>query len=49
MVEGSKPVDVVKVFLCGSPGVGKTTIRNTLTKVGDIREFAIDTLYGTVT
>ncbi|XP_072044415.1 death-associated protein kinase dapk-1-like [Amphiura filiformis] len=32
MAKGSSPVDVVKVFLCGDPSAGKTTIKNTLTK-----------------
>ena len=33
MADGSRPVDAIKVFLCGDPGVGKSTIKNTLTKV----------------
>ncbi|XP_072043296.1 death-associated protein kinase dapk-1-like [Amphiura filiformis] len=32
MAKGNRPVDVVKVFLCGDPSAGKTTIKNTLTK-----------------
>ncbi|XP_072044371.1 death-associated protein kinase dapk-1-like [Amphiura filiformis] len=33
MATGSHPVNVVKVFLCGDPSAGKTTIKNTLKKM----------------
>ncbi|XP_072042915.1 death-associated protein kinase dapk-1-like [Amphiura filiformis] len=36
MATGSRPVDVVKIFLCGDPAAGKTTIKKTLTKAFSI-------------
>ena len=33
MAHGSRPLGAIKVFLCGDPGVGKSTIKSTLTKV----------------
>ncbi|XP_072043046.1 uncharacterized protein [Amphiura filiformis] len=32
MATGSHPVDVVKIFLCGNPAAGKTTLKHALTK-----------------
>ena len=33
MTDGSRKLDNVKVCLCGDPSVGKTSIKETLTKV----------------
>ena len=33
METGTIPVKVVKMFVCGAPAAGKTTLKNSLTKV----------------
>ena len=33
MKTGVVPVKVVKMFVCGAPAAGKTTLKNSLTKV----------------
>ena len=33
MKKGSKPIDVIKLFLVGDPGAGKTTLKKSLKRV----------------